>query len=98
MMQSFIENYKAGHRHPINRLTHYIGIPAIVVSLVAIFFNFKLGLALFVIGWALQFIGHFVEGNRPAFFKNPIYLLVGPLWLMKRLRALAMNNRKFTDR
>ncbi|MDQ3474270.1 MAG: hypothetical protein M3447_11090 [Acidobacteriota bacterium] len=25
-----------------------------------------------------------MEGNQPAFFKNPMYLLVGPLWLAKR--------------
>ena len=33
MAESFIENYKAKHRHPLNRLTHSFGIPMIVVSL-----------------------------------------------------------------
>ena len=41
-------------------------------------------LALFVVGWILQFVGHAIEGNRPAFFRNPVYLLVGPLWLVRR--------------
>jgi hypothetical protein len=26
-----------------------------------------------------------VEGNQPAFFKNPMYLLVGPWWLLRRV-------------
>jgi uncharacterized membrane protein YGL010W len=32
----------------------------------------------------LQFIGHAIEGNQPAFFRHPIYLVIGPLWLLRR--------------
>ncbi len=88
MAQSFIEKYKAGHRHPINKLTHMFGIPMIVISLVWVFFHWQVGLTLFILGWILQFIGHAFEGNKPAFFSNPIYLLIGPLWLLKRLTDL----------
>lgn len=84
MNPSFMENYKAKHQHPLNRLTHYIGIPLIVVSLVYVFFNWKFGLALFVIGWVFQFVGHFIEGNQPAFFKNPVYLLMGPWFVVQK--------------
>jgi uncharacterized membrane protein YGL010W len=84
MSESFIDNYKAKHRHPLNRLTHSIGIPMIVISLPLFFFNWRWALALFIIGWILQFVGHAIEGNRPAFFKNPFYLLVGPWWLVRR--------------
>ena len=84
MPASFIEEYKAKHRHPLNKLTHSIGIPAIVVSLPLFFFSWRWALALFVGGWVLQFVGHFIEGNQPAFFRNPVYLLVGPLWLARR--------------
>ena len=42
---------------------------------------FWLGLALFVGGWILQFIGHAFEGNGPKFFQGPVYLLVGVLWV-----------------
>ena len=87
MADSFIENYKAKHRHPLNRLTHSFGIPMIVVSLVVFFFSWRWALALFVVGWILQFVGHAVEGNQPAFFRNPVYLLVGPLWLVRRALA-----------
>jgi len=87
MPESFIDNYKAKHQHPLNRLTHSIGIPLIVVSLPLFFFNWRWALLMFVIGWALQFIGHALEGNQPAFFRNPLYLLVGPWWLVRRAAA-----------
>jgi uncharacterized membrane protein YGL010W len=85
MADSLIENYKAKHRHPLNRLSHTIGIPMIVVSAPLFFFNWRWALALFIVGWIFQFVGHAVEGNQPAFLKNPLYLLVGPWWLIRRL-------------
>ena len=84
MPDSLIQNYKAKHQHPLNKLTHSIGIPMIVLSLPLFFFNWRWALAFFIIGWILQFVGHAIEGNQPAFFKNPMYLLVGPLWLVRR--------------
>ena len=84
MPESFIESYKAKHQHPLNRLTHSVGIPMIVVSLPLFFWDWRWALALFVVGWVLQFVGHAIEGNMPAFFRNPVYLLVGPLWLARR--------------
>ena len=39
-------------------------------------------LVLFVLGWGLQFAGHYVyEKKAPAFFRNLAHLLVGPLWI-----------------
>ena len=87
MSESFIESYKAKHTHPLNKLTHSIGIPMIVVSLPLFFFNWRWALGLFIVGWILQFVGHAIEGNQPAFFRNPVYLLVGPLWLVRRLAS-----------
>jgi len=52
------------------------------------FFNWRWALAMFVVGWILQFVGHAIEGNQPAFFRNPVYLLVGPLWLFKRVGSV----------
>ncbi len=87
MPASFIEEYKAKHTHPLNRLTHSFGIPMIVLALPVVFFSWRWALALFVIGWILQFVGHAIEGNQPAFFRNPVYLLVGPFWLARRALA-----------
>jgi uncharacterized membrane protein YGL010W len=39
--------------------------------------------ALFILGWIFQFIGHSVyEHKQPAFFRNFAHLLVGPLWIL----------------
>jgi uncharacterized membrane protein YGL010W len=80
-----MENYKEKHQHPLNKLCHSIGIPMIVVSLPLFFFSWKWALALFVVGWIFQFAGHLIEGNQPAFFKNPMYLLAGPMWFVNRI-------------
>lgn len=84
----FIEEYKRTHTHPMNKLTHSIGIPMIVISLPLAFVNWPLALGLFVVGWILQFIGHAFEGKPPAFFKNPIYLLVGPIWWVRKMLGM----------
>ena len=84
MPDSFIEHYKAKHRHPANRACHLIGIPLIILALPLFLFDWRWALGVFVVGWVFQFIGHAIEGNQPAFFRNPVYLLVGPLWLARR--------------
>ncbi|WP_026374741.1 DUF962 domain-containing protein [Aestuariibacter salexigens] len=37
-------------------------------------------LALFVVMWILQFVGHKIEGKKPSFFEDLTFLLVGPAW------------------
>ena len=41
-----------------------------------------IALAVFIAAWMGQFVGHAVEGKRPAFFKDLQFLLIGPAWLM----------------
>ena len=85
MNTSWLETYKRSHQHPVNHVCHAIGIPMIVVSLPMVFWNWKIALALFVVGWVFQFIGHAVEGKPPAFFSDPRFLLVGPWWWVKKV-------------
>jgi uncharacterized membrane protein YGL010W len=41
--------------------------------------------ALFVIGWIFQYVGHYVyEKKAPAFYQNATHLLVGPLWILAK--------------
>lgn len=40
---------------------------------------------IFVVAWAGQFIGHAVEGRRPAFFRDLQFLMIGPLWILADL-------------
>lgn len=39
-------------------------------------------LAIFVLAWIGQFIGHHIEGRKPSFFKDVQFLLIGPIWLL----------------
>lgn len=81
--------YETAHRHPVNQLTHAIGIPLIVASLVAwLWIPWWAAVAMFVFGWVLQFIGHGAEGNSPKFFQGPVFLAIGPLWVVLKLLAV----------
>ena len=42
-------------------------------------------IAVFVVSWIGQFIGHKIEGRRPSFFTDMSYLLVGPMWTLGKL-------------
>lgn len=42
----------------------------------------QVALAVFVVAWVGQFIGHKIEGEKPSFFKDLQFLLIGPAWLM----------------
>ena len=128
-----LDDYATYHRDPRNKVTHYFGIPMIVLSIIgmlrmvglfsaggiivdlglivmalslfyylsmdfvagvamtAIFIGFYLVstylsltilLGLFVVGWIFQFVGHYFEGKKPAFFKNAVHLLIGPVWIL----------------
>ena len=39
-------------------------------------------IAVFVLAWIGQFIGHKIEGVKPSFFEDLKFLLVGPAWLL----------------
>ena len=39
------------------------------------------GVVTFVIGWLIQFVGHWYEGRKPAFVDDITGLLVGPLFV-----------------
>ena len=137
VLQGHFTDYSAFHRTPGNKACHYVGIPLIVLSLLALLARvplFELGgftvtaaevllvastayyltldltlavtmllasalmcvvgrflpvpaaVALFVLGWVFQFVGHYVyEKKSPAFARNLVHLLVGPLWILARV-------------
>jgi uncharacterized membrane protein YGL010W len=140
-LRSQFADYAAFHATAGNQACHYVGIPMIVFSLVALLAHapvatlggFTLTLAeiivsivtvwyltldvplavvmlvataasifvgrsvpvlvalgLFVLGWAFQFVGHYVyEKKSPAFYKNLTHLLVGPLWIAAKATGRA---------
>ena len=131
-IESWLSEYDASHEHVINKLVHWICVPAIIFSLLGLLWPLKMpaplntvlpdnwaitvvlvslvyyfmlslrlalgmvcisgGLLLFILwqiclgvfigAWIGQFIGHLVEGKRPAFFKDLQFLMIGPLWLL----------------
>jgi uncharacterized membrane protein YGL010W len=147
-MQSWLDGYSADHRNPVNQAIHWICVPPIVWTVVALLWtvpvpgawlkpgawavfamvlafawywkhSHRLGgallvafvvlalitawlfgllgpvrlrwvaLAVFVLAWIGQFVGHQFEGHRPSFLTDVSYLLVGPAWLMEKfLRRL----------
>ncbi|KPB69952.1 DUF962 domain-containing protein [Pseudomonas cannabina] len=51
------------------------------------------GVGLFVVGWIIQFIGHYYEGRKPAFIDDVTGLIIGPLFVVAEL-AFLMGLRK----
>ncbi|TDQ39897.1 uncharacterized protein DUF962 [Thiopseudomonas denitrificans] len=56
------------------------------------------GLALFVIGWVIQFIGHHYEGRKPAFLDDIMGLAIGPLFVAAELGFLLGWRKDLADR
>jgi uncharacterized membrane protein YGL010W len=82
----YMSQYDHEHSSGWNKLLHGIGIPLIFAGLILLaLLRWKAGAACFVGGWVLLFAGHKIEGNKPAFFQGPVYLLVGPVWVAKEL-------------
>jgi uncharacterized membrane protein YGL010W len=135
-LKAHFADYAAFHGTPGNKACHYVGIPLIVLAVLALLARVPLAavggydvtlaevalvavtayyltldavlaaimlaasvgllfvgrplpvwvsVALFVLGWIFQFIGHYVyEKRSPAFFRNLAHLLVGPLWIVAK--------------
>ena len=133
-MQDWLDSYSADHQNPINQRLHWLCVPPIVWSVIALLWTIPvparflqpgawavlamflafaalalltgflfnrlggvdlrwLALAVFVVAWIGQFIGHRFEGRRPSFLTDLSYLLIGPAWLMaKLLRRMGYRN------
>jgi len=80
-MSDWIARYTQSHQNRVNRVCHTIGIPLIALS-VPLFV-----IALFVVGWVFQFIGHAFEGKPPEFFHDWRFLFVGLRWWLAKIRG-----------
>lgn len=76
------------------RLGFWYFAQMIFFILLAIVGNYWLGnnvnilyasITIFVVAWIGQFYGHKVEGKKPSFIKDLQFLLIGPLWVVKKL-------------
>lgn len=93
--EQWVSQYSSSHQHPVNRLCHTLGIPTILLSvplfLGSIFIHrlWPYALALFLLGWVFQFIGHAFEGKPPEFFHDWRFLFVGVRWWWAKIHGKA---------
>jgi len=60
-----IGNWRRRHQDPTNFWLHMVGISATIVAIpLAIVGYWEIAIAMFVAGYALQFLGHAIEGNH----------------------------------
>ncbi len=91
----WIAQYARSHQHPANRILHTFGIPLIALSLpliaVAPFVHglWVVPVAMFSVGWVLQFVGHAFERKPPEFFKDWRFLFVGLRWWFAKVGGRA---------
>ena len=65
MIKRWFYNWLGRHKNRVNFALHMIGIPATIAAIPALVFHrWGLAIGLFIGGYALQFIGHAIEGNR----------------------------------
>lgn len=64
-MRKFLVNYYERHRNPANILLHVIGLPVtfVVPVILLVRHEYLWALVSFMVGYALQFLGHAIEGN-----------------------------------
>lgn len=74
------------------RLSFSIAIGMLLIAILMItsiswieFFDqtiWRLSLFIFIVSWIGQFVGHKIEGQKPSFFEDIQFLLIGPAWLL----------------
>jgi hypothetical protein len=78
-------HYDGEHNHPVNRALHLIAIPLGFSSAIVVWFHWIIALLLIPTAFALAWLGHLIEGNKPAFLTNPAHVFVAPVWMAKRI-------------
>src|SRR5436853_581284 len=82
-------HYDGAHNHPVNRALHLIAIPVGFSSLIVVWFHWLIALLLIPTAFALAWLGHLIEGNKPAFLTNPAHVLVAPVWMARKVFGLS---------
>jgi uncharacterized membrane protein YGL010W len=79
-----------------NRASRRLGYGMLLVFVAMLWFNrwlhatiglgllLKVAVAVFVIAWIAQFVGHKIEGRKPSFLTDLVYLLIGPAWVLAK--------------
>lgn len=57
----------------------------VILAIMPTFTLLPVSIALFVVAWIGQFIGHKIEGKKPSFLDDVRFLLIGPLFVLRIL-------------
>ena len=65
-LADWAQDWRRRHRNRTNFLLHMLGVPAcfLAAPVLLILGQWLLALVVFAAGYALQFVGHLIEGNR----------------------------------
>ena len=76
------------------RLSLKLGMQMLLFSVFCLVTNYTISqqipllwfsIILFVLAWIGQFYGHKIEGKKPSFIKDLLFLLVGPAWVIHKI-------------
>lgn len=62
-----------------------LGIDRYLQERIGLSMLLKVAIAVFVIAWIAQFVGHKLEGKKPSFLTDLVYLLIGPAWVLAKV-------------
>lgn len=55
----------------------------VILAIMPTFTVLPVSIAVFIVAWIGQFIGHQIEGKKPSFFDDLRFLLIGPLFVLR---------------
>ena len=93
--RQFWPYYLAEHSRPGTRALHYLGtgVGLVLLALAILLADWRALAAALIAGYGFAWAGHaFIEGNRPATFRHPLWsfisdLRMAGLWASGRLNA-----------
>jgi len=77
--------YLGEHRHPVNRGLHYLGTgsASLLLGYLALHGRWALLPLVLLVGYGPAWIGHFfIERNRPASFRYPLWSFLGDMKML----------------
>ena len=86
-------HYDHAHNHPVNRALHMLAIPTGFSSLFVVWFHPIIAALLIPLAFAMAWLGHFIEGNKPAFLTNPVHVFVAPLWMVRKIFGITSSQK-----
>lgn len=88
MFAAWMFYYRASRKIGLGMLAVFVGMSWLNRWLYGTFgatVLLQAAIAIFVVAWIAQFVGHKIEGKKPSFFTDVVYLLIGPAWVLGKV-------------